>query len=58
MNGKSNQGIVLSYSFLAKNEASINFSTREMRLGEVEVVCLKNEVDQSSRKKPIYAGIN
>lgn len=58
MNGESSQGVVLRYSFLAEHKACIDFGTREMKLGGIEVACLCKEVIVSTVKHPIYARVN
>lgn len=46
MNGKSNQGIVQGYSFLTKNDASINFKNKELQLGGMNVHCLNSQFEE------------
>lgn len=45
MNGRSSQGIVLGYIFLFKQKACTNFGSREIKLGNTEVSCLKLEIN-------------
>lgn len=45
MNGRSSQGIILGYSFLSKQKVCVDFASHEMKLGDTEVSCLKQEVD-------------
>lgn len=58
MSRKSNQGVVLGYSFLSKNQASIDFGTHEMKLGGIKVACSRKEVVVPAIRHPIYAKIN
>lgn len=44
MNGKSSQGIMLRCTFLAENDATINFKTRKLRLGGMKVHCLSSQL--------------
>lgn len=45
MNGKSNQGLVLGYTFLYENDATIRFKSREWRLGGMNIHCLSNQLE-------------
>lgn len=41
MNGKSSQGLVLGYSFLSENDATIKFRNKELQLGGDECALLE-----------------
>lgn len=46
MNGRSSQGLVLGYTFLAENDATINFRSRELRLGGMNVHYLSSHLEK------------
>lgn len=46
MNGSSSQDLVLGYTFLAENDATINFKSREVRLGGMSLHCLRSQVEE------------
>lgn len=48
INGKSNQGLVLGYTCLATNDATINFKYRELMLGGMSVHCMSSHVEDSN----------
>lgn len=51
MNGKSSPGLVMDYTFLADNDATINFKSKELPLGGINVHCLSNAMEDPMSAK-------
>lgn len=45
IHGKLSQGIVLGYSFLSEHKACIDFSSKEKKLGDTDISCLKHFIE-------------